>query len=135
MSRVQIPSHEFRFRTSRSGGPGGQNVNKLETRVELLFDVKNSSALNDDQRKLILEKLSSRIDEEGVLRIVAQESRSQWENKQRAIKKLHQVLQKALKPKKPRVKTEPTGGSRERRLERKKKRGGTKRLRARPNET
>lgn len=135
MATLFIPSHEFRFRTSRSGGPGGQNVNKLETRVELLFDVKNSSVLNDDQRKLVLEKLSSRIDEEGVLRIVVQESRSQWENKQLAIKKLHQVLQKALKPQKPRVKTKPTRSSRERRLEGKKKRGGTKRLRTRPNET
>lgn len=135
MSRVQIPSHEFRFRTSRSGGPGGQNVNKLETRVELLFDVRNSSALNDEQKERILEKLTSRIDEEGILRVVAQESRSQWENKQRAIERLNELVQKALRPQKRRVKTKPTSASRKRRIERKKKRGETKRLRARPNGT
>lgn len=127
---VRIPLHELRFRTSRSGGPGGQNVNKLETRVELLFDVRSSSVLTEEQKRLVAEKLARRIDDEGVLHVVAQQTRSQWENKRRAIERLHELLQKALRPQKRRMKTKPTAVSRERRLSEKKQRAEIKRLRS-----
>src|SRR3990172_473877 len=104
---VSIPMWELEFSTSRSGGPGGQNVNKLETRVELRFDIARSPSLTDAQRSTILARLKSRIDTEGVLRIVAQASRSQWSNKQEAIDKLMQLLQEALKPRKARKRTAP----------------------------
>ncbi len=129
MSAIQIPIHEILFRTSRSGGPGGQNVNKLETRVELLFDIKNSLALTEEQKRVIIEKLASRIDENGVLRVVAQESRSQWQNKQVAIKKFIELLRRALRPVKKRVATKPTLAAKEERLKVKKVRSAKKRLR------
>jgi ribosome-associated protein len=82
---LKIPITELQFRTSRSGGPGGQNVNKLETRVELLFDVANSPFIPEHLRRRLLSNLSSKLDSLGVLRVVAQDSRSQWNNKQFAI--------------------------------------------------
>lgn len=126
---LTIPLSELQFRSSRSGGPGGQNVNKLETRVELLFDVRNSPSLNEDQRQAILSHLASRIDRHGVLRVVAQESRSQWENKQRAVDKFIALLQKALRPRKKRVATKPTVSARLQRLKAKKIRSEKKKMR------
>lgn len=122
-SSLEIPFRELRFRTSRSSGPGGQNVNKLETRVELLFDVAHSSSLNDEQRNLVLSNLGPRLDSDGILHISSQQSRSQWENKQTAIEKLASVLRAALKVKKKRVKTKPTRGSKEVRIQHKKRHG------------
>lgn len=124
-----IPLSELRFRSSRSGGPGGQNVNKLETRIELLFDVAHSSSLTADQRELILKHLHSKIDGDGILRIVSQESRSQWKNKQDAINKFVLLLRGALKPRKKRVATKPSKTSKAKRVEAKKMRGETKRSR------
>jgi len=124
-----IPMSEVRFRTSRSGGPGGQNVNKLETRVELEFDVRSSPNLSDHQRARILDGLASRIDSSGILRIVSSESRSQWKNKQQAIEKFAKLLRKALVPRKKRIRTRPSKGSRERRLQSKKLHGEKKKLR------
>lgn len=126
---VRIPLSELRFRTSRSSGPGGQNVNKLETRVELLFDVAHSPALSNEQREHILLNLDSRIDGEGVLHISSQRSRSQWENKQGTIEKLVSLLREALKVRKKRVKTSPTRGSNETRVQRKKRHSQKKKLR------
>ena len=126
---VNIPPAEMRFRTSRSGGPGGQNVNKLETRVELMFDVTRSPSLSDDQKNLILTALASRIDAEGILHISSQKSRSQWENKQIVIEKLAVLLRSALRVRKKRVKTAPTRGSKERRVHAKKKHSKKKQLR------
>lgn len=126
---VMIPPSELRFRTSRSGGPGGQNVNKLETRVELLFDVARSRSLSDEQKHTILSALASRIDAEGVLHLSSQKSRSQWENKQVVIEKLGVLLRSALRVRKKRVKTAPTRGSKERRVQSKKKHGQKKQMR------
>ena len=120
---------ELRFRTSRSSGPGGQNVNKLETRVELLFDVIHSPSFNDDQKVVLIAALGSRIDAEGVLHLSSQASRSQWENKQLVIERLVQVLRGALKVRKKRVKTAPSRASRARRVESKKKHSQKKKLR------
>ena len=122
---LKIPLAELQFRTSRSGGPGGQNVNKLETRVELLFDVAHSPCISEHLRQRLLSNLSSKLDSLGVLRVVAQDSRSQWKNKQFAIER----LKSALKVRKKRISTKPTKTARENRLRTKKVRGETKRLR------
>jgi ribosome-associated protein len=126
---LKIPLAELQFRTSRSGGPGGQNVNKLETRVELLFDVANSPFIPEHLRQRLLSNLSSKLDSLGVLRVVAQDSRSQWNNKQFAIERLAALLKSALKVRKKRISTKPTRTAREDRLHMKKVRGETKRLR------
>ena len=125
----KIPIAELLFRTSRSSGPGGQNVNKLETRVELLFDVAHSTYIPEHLRPHLLSNLSSRLDSLGVLRVVAQDSRSQWKNKQLAIEKLAVLLKSALKVRKKRISTKPTRTAREDRLRMKKVRSETKRLR------
>jgi ribosome-associated protein len=89
---------ELKFRTSRSSGSGGQNVNKLETRVEALFEVEASSGLNADEKRVIQTKLAARINKEGLLSTVAQESRTQLSNKEKAIKKMLNLLETALIP-------------------------------------
>jgi ribosome-associated protein len=89
---------ELKFRTSRSSGSGGQNVNKLETRVEALFEVETSSGLNADEKSVIQTKLAARINKEGLLSTVAQESRTQLSNKEKAIKKMLSLLETALIP-------------------------------------
>jgi ribosome-associated protein len=115
---VNIPdlSSEFQFLTSRSSGPGGQNVNKVNSKVELRFDIKNSSLLTDDQKNILLVKLATKISSEGILSVISQRDRSQLSNKEDAIEKLYLLIAKALKPVKPRKNTRPTKGSVERRL-------------------
>jgi len=122
---VNIPdlSAEFQFLTSRSSGPGGQNVNKVNSKVELRFDIQNSFLLSDDQKNILLVKLASKISSEGILSVVSQRDRSQLSNKEDAIEKLYLLISKALKPVKPRKNTRPTKGSVERRL-------ATKRIKA-----
>jgi len=126
---IRISRSELSFRTARSSGPGGQNVNKLETRVELEFDIPNSISLTGVQKQILLDRLSSRINSKGVLRIVSQESRSQWTNREHATEKFIDLLEKALRPRKTRLPTKPSYQSRERRIRAKKRRGEKKRMR------
>lgn len=129
-SSVAVPLSELRFRTSRSSGPGGQNVNKLETKVELLFDVDRSLSLSDEQKHSVRRLLEGRIDADGVLHVSSQRSRSQWENKELAMEKFAALLRSALKPRKKRHATGATRASKERRLQSKKKHGQKKKTRA-----
>ena len=130
-SHTAIPSSELTFRFSRSGGPGGQNVNKLETKVELLFDVAHSAGLTDEQKQRIFSREKNRIDADGMLRVTSQESRSQFENRETAVEKFIAILAGALAKRKKRVRTGVPKGSREKRIEGKKLRGKTKQMRGR----
>jgi ribosome-associated protein len=129
MPAVTIRLSELHFRTSRSGGPGGQNVNKLETRVELLFDIPNSTSLSREQKDRLLAELGSRVDAEGIVHMTSQASRSQWENKRLAIDNFVALLRAALKIRKKRVRSSPTRASKERRVRTKKKHSQKKLLR------
>ncbi|HUO83697.1 MAG TPA: alternative ribosome rescue aminoacyl-tRNA hydrolase ArfB [Thermoanaerobaculia bacterium] len=126
---LEIPDSEIRFSTSRSGGPGGQNVNKLETRVTLEFVPAGSSALSDEQKAKIQEKLGTRISREGVLRVSSQKHRSQLQNRDAAVERFAVLIHDALTEQKPRRKTRPSRRAREKRLEEKKRRSETKRTR------
>lgn len=130
-NRLSIPGHELRFRFSKSGGPGGQHVNKTATKVELLFDVRHSPSLSDSQREKIEKKLQNRISAEGILRIEVQETRSQLKNRDLAISRFQQLLSDALKTHRRRIATSPTYQSREKRLKEKKKRAEIKKSRRR----
>ena len=111
---------ELKFRTSRSSGPGGQSVNKVSTKVELLFDVWSSMTLLQRQKEIISEKIKNRINSEGVLQISCDETRSQLKNKEIAMERFFQLLEEALKPIKKRKPTKPSRASKERRLKTKK---------------
>jgi ribosome-associated protein len=113
-------SNEFTFSASRSSGPGGQNVNKVNSRIELRFPVNQSALLNDYEKVLIFKKLKNRINNEGELLIAAQTDRSQLKNKEDAISKFYELITKALTPRKHRKATRPTLASKEKRLEVKK---------------
>ena len=128
---LHIPARELKFLFSRSGGPGGQNVNKVATRVELLFDVNRSAALNAEQKSAILIAMKSRVDSDGILHIPVQESRSQWQNRQLAQERFVELLRRALRPSKKRKGSRPTAGSREERFRAKKRRGTIKQHRGR----
>jgi ribosome-associated protein len=120
---VTVPVAEIELRTSRSSGPGGQHAQKSETRVEAVFDVEASTALSPAQKKRVVAKAGA------VLRAVAQDERSQLRNKELAVERLTEVLREALRVPRKRRPTKPTKASKERRLEEKKRRGETKRLR------
>jgi ribosome-associated protein len=117
---------EIQFQTSRSSGPGGQNVNKVESRVELRFRLADSELLTDEQKQVLFQKLASRLTAEGELLVVAQEDRSQLRNKETALRKFHELLTKALHKPKPRKATKPSKGAVRQRLESKKKHGEKK---------
>lgn len=127
---LQIPEEELRFKSSTSGGPGGQNVNRVRTRVTLSFDVKNSPSLSSRQREMILTRLSTRISKAGILRIVSQRHRTQAANRKEAKDRLAALLEKALSRQSMRIKTTVPNSARKRRLREKRLRSTLKKERS-----
>ncbi len=123
---VAVPRSEIELRFSRSSGPGGQHAQRTESRVEAVFDVRRSSALTDGQKRRVLARAGP------VLRAVAQDQRSQWQNRELAVARLVDALRDALRVERRRVPTKPTAGARERRLEEKRRRSELKRNRRPP---
>jgi ribosome-associated protein len=126
---VAIPRAELEYRASRAGGAGGQHVNTSSTRIELLWNVRTTSALDDAARSRVEAKLASRLDSEGWLRIVSSARRSQLQNREAADARLTELVRAALVIPKRRKPTKPSRGAKEARLTRKKKRSDTKRQR------
>ena len=126
---VSIATDELQFRFVRSGGPGGQNVNKTATQVELTFDVAHSPSLNDGQRERIGKALRKRIDGDGVLHLVSSATRSQSANREEITERFQALLAAALKPVKPRKPTKPGRAAKEKRIASKKARGNIKKRR------
>ena len=127
--KLIIPSDEIQWRFSRSSGPGGQNINKIESKVEIIFDIYKSKSLNSFQKNLLLKKLNNKIIN-GCISIKVQEKRTQFKNRQLAIKKLISLIKEIIISKeKVRKVTRPTKSSQRKRVESKKKRGEIKRNR------
>jgi len=126
---VSIPRHELEFRASRAGGAGGQHVNTSSTRIELLWNLTSTQALDDETRARVAAKLASRLDGQGILRVVSSARRSQTQNREAAEKRLAELVRGALAVPRRRKATKPTRASKEARLGEKKKRGETKRQR------
>lgn len=118
MKSIKELAGEVYFRTSRSGGKGGQNVNKVSTKVELVFNVSESGILSPEEKKNLLEKLNA--DSKGNIHFVSDYSRSQLMNKKDAVERFEKAIKESLKKKKRRVKTKPTAASKEKRLTAKK---------------
>ncbi|MGC8838337.1 MAG: alternative ribosome rescue aminoacyl-tRNA hydrolase ArfB [Anaerolineae bacterium] len=130
---LEIPLSELTFRFSRSGGPGGQHVNRSETRVELLFDVAHSPSLSEAQREMLLRNLAPYLDRRGVLHLVSSASRSQHENRKEVLERLARLLRQGLKRPRRRIPTRPHPGAVARRLEAKRRRSALKRQRSYPD--
>lgn len=123
---LSIPLDELSFRFSRAGGPGGQSVNRSESRVELTFDVAGSPSLSDWQRERIVERLAGQIDSNGILHLFSSSERSQLRNRQDVVERFQALLKDALRPRRRRRPTRPTAASRERRLQQKRRRADAK---------
>jgi ribosome-associated protein len=123
--KIEI-TKEIIFRTARSGGKGGQNVNKVETMVEGYFSIRDSALLTPEQKRVLEHKLESRINSDGFLQVRSQVHRTQLGNKAEVIRKIHALLEAGLKRKKPRIATRPTAAAKERRIEEKKRQGRAK---------
>jgi ribosome-associated protein len=126
---IAIPRSELQYRASRAGGPGGQHVNTSSTRIELLWDLSNSRAVDDTQRERIRTRLAARLDADGLVRVVASDRRSQGQNRQAADERLAALVRHALHVPKKRRPTKPTKAAKEKRLLSKKKHSDKKRAR------
>jgi ribosome-associated protein len=129
-----IDEEDLRFEFSRSSGPGGQNVNKVETKVRLLFDLRASRSLNSAQRTRIEERLATRITRAGMLHVSSQRHRTREANRRATVERFVELLADALEDEAPRVKTKVPKAARKRRLESKRKRSQKKAMRSRPGE-
>jgi ribosome-associated protein len=128
---MEINGEYLRFQASRSGGPGGQNVNKLNTRVTVYFDLPAYQQFSEQQKRRIREKLATRTNSRGIIRVTSQRFRTQLANRKAAVNRLMELLEGALQRPRMRVRTRVPKGVREQRLEHKKRRGQLKQLRSR----
>lgn len=126
---LAIPDEEVSFVTSRSGGPGGQNVNKLETRVTLRFDLLGSPSLSEEQRARLAERLATRVTRAGVLQVTSQKHRTQAENREASVARFAELLREGLREEAPRKKTKVPKAAKRRRVEAKRRRGSRKKER------
>ena len=126
---------EFIFSASRSGGPGGQNVNKVSSKIELRFNILLTTAFSEDEKLLIFRKLKNKINKEGEFIVVSQVERSQLLNKEVVVDKFYDLISKALTIPKKRKPTKPSKASKQKRLEEKKNRGYIKKLRGSSEES
>jgi len=129
-NEISIPEDELNFTASRSSGPGGQHVNKASTRVTLRFDLANSPSLSPEQKKLLQERLPTRISKQGILRVVSQKTRSQATNRKLAVERFVELLQQSLETSPERKPVKMPSAAREKRIAAKKHRGQLKRERA-----
>ncbi len=125
-------TEEMAFSTSRSGGPGGQNVNKVNTKVELRFNIYDSSLLSDEEKEVLTGKLKNKINNKGELILVSEKYRTQLKNKEEVIEKFFALIKEALTPRKKRIPVKPTKASIEKRLESKKIQSDKKKNRKMP---
>ena len=130
---ISIRDDELIFKASRSSGPGGQNVNKVNTRITLFFDVANFESFSDVQKRRILSRLATRADKNGLVRVASQRFRTQKANRRAAVERLQQLLAEALKTRPVRKKTKIPYAAKQRRLEEKRRRSLLKRQRAKRN--
>lgn len=129
---LTIPDEEVSFATSRSGGPGGQNVNKLETRVTLRFDLAASPSLTEEQKARLRDRLATRITRAGFLQVTSQKHRTQADNREAAVARFAELLREGLREEAPRKPTRTPKGAKRRRVEAKRRRGERKRERTAP---
>jgi len=130
---ISIREDELIFKASRSSGPGGQNVNKVNTRITLLLDVANCESFSDVQKRRILSRLATRADKNGLVRVASQRFRTQKANRRAAVERLQQLLAEALKTRPVRKKTKIPYAAKQRRLEEKRRRSLLKQQRAKRN--